>query len=46
MFGDAGIDDLGEYIGRKMNLQHSVAVELQVATEYYNGISFSSVPGG
>lgn len=42
VFRDDGLDELSEFIRRKMNLQHSVFVELQVSAEYYDGISFTS----
>lgn len=40
VFRDEGIAELCEYMRRKMNLRHTVSVELNVSAEYYEGISF------
>ena len=39
VFGDSG--ELADHIGRKMNLDQEMSVELKIATEYYEGIRFT-----
>ena len=44
VFRAGGAEELGDYIRRKMNLRHTVSVELDVRAEYYDGIVFSDSP--
>ncbi len=45
VFRDDGIDELGDYMRRKMNLRQAVSVELHVDAAYDDSISFSSHRG-
>ena len=45
VFRDTGIDELGDYMRRKMSLHHAVSVDLHLDVEYYDDISFSSHRG-
>ena len=40
-FRDSGSEELGDFVRRKMSLQHEVSVELKVIVEFYDGIQFS-----
>ena len=44
VFREDGIEELGDYVRRKMNLKQTVNVELKVCTEHYDGIAFTSHP--
>lgn len=46
VFRDDGAKELGDYMRRKMNLQHTVSVALNVAAEDYDDISFSALGSG
>lgn len=46
VFRSDGMAELGDFLRRKMNLRQTVAVELKVRSEYYDGISFSAHRGG
>ena len=39
-FRKEGITELGDYMRRQMNLRQTVTVELNVNSEYYDGIVF------
>ncbi len=42
VFRDDGLEELGDFVRREMNLKQTVSVELNVYTKYYNGIRFSA----
>ncbi len=42
VFRTEGIEELGDYLRRKMNLKHSVTVELKPSVEYYDDIAFTA----
>ena len=45
VFCNSGAEELGDYLRRKMNLRHTVTVELRCAVEYVDGIEFTAFQG-
>lgn len=44
-FRDDGATALGDYMRRKLNLRHTVTVQLNVTAEYFNEIRFTAFEG-